>query len=674
MVQAANWPGRIRRAAAAAAAWAFAAVAPALAGAGPDFLDGPLMWRLDPPFGGEPSYIVGTMHVADARLDPALERAIARLGETGALIVEAVPDQTFSARYQMATYMVDGRDLAEMLGPDRFARLVEVAAPLGIPDILLRKIEPWRLMFELLYSDEQLARIAEGEPVFDQSLIQSAQSDDLMVVGLETADDQIAALRAIPPELALQILIGQIEDRGLVARTLDQATEIYVADNLGQVAAFTADGMGEYWGDMDQARSCARWSNSAICTWRNGSSGTWSSAPIWWPSARCICRARPASSACWCSRAGRCARRPEPARAAKARHPCAARHASLRRAPAADSLAPSDGVGDGMGRWIALAGKIVVTGLLAWLAVRTVDFEAVGARWALLDPLWLVPAAALIAIQLGVAAWRWYRIGLGLGAATPLVRCSWITLVSMFFNQTLPSVIGGDAIRVWLTRDVAGGIRMAVHTVLVDRGAGLLGLLLLGTLCLPGSLALVDDDAGRLTLILIVSGGIAGAVVFFLLGLAPSAGVRLPGFLVEIRRFVAGATRVLLRLRPGVAVWSAALTVHLLTVAILLCLARGIAVPLSAPQALYLVPPVLMITVLPITVAGWGLREGAMIAALDYVDVPADDAFALSVLFGVAYLILGAIGGLTWLAARGERERARSAPAVAPSPVDAGRG
>lgn len=308
-----------------------------------------------------------------------------------------------------------------------------------------------------------------------------------------------------------------------------------------------------------------------------------------------------------------------------------------------------------MGRWIALAVKIGVTALLAYLALRAVDFTAVEARWAVLDPLWLIPAAALVAVQLLVSAWRWRAIGAVVDAGFAMAQATRGMLISMFFNQTLPSVVGGDAMRIWLTRDVRGGVRAAVQAVLIDRGAGLLALLALVALCLPGSWAVVDDASGRTALLVIVAGGFGGATVFFLLAIVPRLRLGVPAPLAIACRFAASAVRALLRPRPGVAVWIASIVVHLITVALFLFLARGLGLAIAPLAALYLVLPVILITVLPITIAGWGLREGAMITALGYIDVPAADALAVSVLFGLVYLLTGALGGAVWLATGGER-------------------
>jgi glycosyltransferase 2 family protein len=306
-----------------------------------------------------------------------------------------------------------------------------------------------------------------------------------------------------------------------------------------------------------------------------------------------------------------------------------------------------------MGRWVALAGKIAVTALLLYFALRGTDFDAAWARWSMLDPLWLLPTLALMLVQLLLAAWRWHLIAAPLGEHTHGPRRAWIMLVSTFFNQTLPSVVGGDAIRIWLTR--GQGLRAAVFAVLIDRGAGLLGLLVLVAVCLPGSWALVNDAAGRTALTVIVAGGIGGAVFFFLIGRLRLPAKRLLRPLAMLAQIARAAATVLLRPRPGLAVALLSVLIHLLTVATVLCLAWGLAVPLATLPALYLIPPVVLITVLPVTVAGWGLRENAMIVALAYVGIVEADAVALSILYGGANLALGAAGGLAWLAGGAER-------------------
>ena len=61
--------------------------------------------------------------------------------------------------------------------------------------------------------------------------------------------------------------------------------------------------------------------------------------------------------------------------------------------------------------------------------------------------------------------------------------------------------------------------------------------------------------------------------------------------------------------------------------------------------------PVLLISMIPVSIAGWGVREGAMIVAFGYAGLPQDQALAVSILLGLVLLGVGALGGLVWVLA-----------------------
>ena len=62
--------------------------------------------------------------------------------------------------------------------------------------------------------------------------------------------------------------------------------------------------------------------------------------------------------------------------------------------------------------------------------------------------------------------------------------------------------------------------------------------------------------------------------------------------------------------------------------------------------------PVALVSVVPISIAGWGVREGAMVAAFAYAGLPQSDGLLVSILFGFSYLMLGVLGGLVWVLGR----------------------
>src|SRR5256714_11357458 len=89
--------------------------------------------------------------------------------------------------------------------------------------------------------------------------------------------------------------------------------------------------------------------------------------------------------------------------------------------------------------------------------------------------------------------------------------------------------------------------------------------------------------------------------------------------------------------------------VHVLTVVIAWCVVQSIAAPVSFGQVFQLIPPVMLITMLPISIAGWGLREATMGLAFGYAGLIASEGVNVSLLFGAVSFIVGAIGGLVWV-------------------------
>jgi uncharacterized membrane protein YbhN (UPF0104 family) len=69
-------------------------------------------------------------------------------------------------------------------------------------------------------------------------------------------------------------------------------------------------------------------------------------------------------------------------------------------------------------------------------------------------------------------------------------------------------------------------------------------------------------------------------------------------------------------------------------------LALSMQIPLGLVHALLLTPVILFITAIPISIAGWGLREGAMVFVFGMIGMSAESAFSLSVGFGLTMMII----------------------------------
>jgi uncharacterized membrane protein YbhN (UPF0104 family) len=74
-------------------------------------------------------------------------------------------------------------------------------------------------------------------------------------------------------------------------------------------------------------------------------------------------------------------------------------------------------------------------------------------------------------------------------------------------------------------------------------------------------------------------------------------------------------------------------------------------------QVFQLVPPVMLITLLPISIAGWGVREATMGLAFGYAGLATAEGVNVSLLFGCVSFIIGAFGGLVWIVSAEKRAK-----------------
>ena len=142
---------------------------------------------------------------------------------------------------------------------------------------------------------------------------------------------------------------------------------------------------------------------------------------------------------------------------------------------------------------------------------------------------------------------------------------------------------------------------------------------------------------------------LAGGLGFLLLGRLPWPWLKHWWGTHHIHACSVIANRVLFSRVHGPKVAVLSLLVHVLAVVIAWCVVQSIAAPVLFGQIFQLVPPVMLITMLPISIAGWGVREATMGLAFGYAGLMASEGVNISLLFGAVSFIVGAVGGLVWI-------------------------
>ena len=318
-----------------------------------------------------------------------------------------------------------------------------------------------------------------------------------------------------------------------------------------------------------------------------------------------------------------------------------------------------------MRKTLLLAAKILASAGLLYLALRGIDFSQVKTRLANINFAWMVAAAAVALFQLWLGAVRWRDVTRVCGTRLPLGQAFRYNFIGAFFNQTLPSAIGGDAVRLMLLGRSGAGWRTATYSVFIDRAIGLIALAVLVLVTLPLSWQLILDEKGRYAIAFLGVAAIGAGAGFLLLGWLPFPWLDSWFPTRHLRACSTVANQVIFGRATALRIAVVSITIHVLAVVIIWLIAQSIVAAGQPGQLLALVPPVMLITMLPISIAGWGLREATMMVAFGYAGLPQADGLTVSLLFGTMVFAIGAAGGLVWILSS---EKAAGATIAQPLP------
>jgi uncharacterized membrane protein YbhN (UPF0104 family) len=284
-------------------------------------------------------------------------------------------------------------------------------------------------------------------------------------------------------------------------------------------------------------------------------------------------------------------------------------------------------------------------------------------------PLLAAGATALLATS-PFSALRWHIV---LAAETPspgpwtLLK---IVLVGLFFNQVLPSGVGGDAVRAWRCHQLGIGAAAAIRSLVLDRVSGYFVMIVLFAAGLPVLLHSLSDVGQRYGAVLLLGAASCGLFVFFLMDYLPRRLLRFR-LVSEIAALSREGRRLCSRPeRLAALLGLAAITIGL-TILSFMLVADSLGVDLPFGSWVVVVPPVILIQLVPVSIAGWGVRELGFVVVLAGFGIPAEPALATSLLVGLCSIAVGLPGGLLWLTgwdiARGTAAKCRGAAARADS-------
>jgi glycosyltransferase 2 family protein len=257
-------------------------------------------------------------------------------------------------------------------------------------------------------------------------------------------------------------------------------------------------------------------------------------------------------------------------------------------------------------------------------------------------------ACGLMAVAFAFNGTRWWVVMRAIERPISLRNALTATFESVFFQQVIPTGVGGDISRAVRAYDSGLTPQWAFIGVAVDRGLGLLFI------CLSITVAAVSAESSLtgarafealVVTSMVVVAGAAFAVILGALSIPRWSLMERAGPLLALLRAYSGCmtsysclTRVLICLVLSTGTY----------VASFFFCAQALDVQIGAWDAAIVIQGMALVSILPISIGGWGLREGAALVLFAPLGVDATHALAVSVLFGLVLTVLACGGAVVW--------------------------
>lgn len=261
-------------------------------------------------------------------------------------------------------------------------------------------------------------------------------------------------------------------------------------------------------------------------------------------------------------------------------------------------------------------------------------------------PVYLAAALLLALLVMVLVAVRWRLLANWLGLAVPVGLAVRAVFLGAFGSQVLPSIVGADLVRGYMLVRHTAAIGRVAASVIADRLVGLFALCLLLVLFNPVLPQLPAPYAG-----LVAPGALLASGAALLAFLLACTGIKVGANLRLLRRLRALGTidGVRLEARPIAGAVALGLAIHALAVVTASLAARAYGVEPSLGVWVSIIPLSLLASAVPVSISGWGVREGAIILLAAPLGVPPAEALLVSLTIGVLNVVASLPGALVLL-------------------------
>lgn len=319
-----------------------------------------------------------------------------------------------------------------------------------------------------------------------------------------------------------------------------------------------------------------------------------------------------------------------------------------------------------MPRWFTQVLKLAISLGLLWLLFSRVDVSRLAAAARQSSRGWVSVALLSYTIAVLASSWRWHRLLRIQQVDISLRAVTESSVVALFFNNFLPTNIGGDVMRIRDTARAAGSGARAATVVVADRILGLLALVFFAAV--GGAVSASGRVPFSVTWIWLLFAG--GVVVFAAVLLLPR---QVSDRIVALTRVIGhwahgqmdALTHSLAVFRSDplglVTSFAASLVVQGAFIGVYIAVARALAVPIRPWDMAIIVPLAGLLQIAPVSINGFGVREAAFTVFFTRLGLPREAALLVSLESTALIMGFSIFGAVLYVARHAPEKAPRSA-------------
>ena len=295
-----------------------------------------------------------------------------------------------------------------------------------------------------------------------------------------------------------------------------------------------------------------------------------------------------------------------------------------------------------MKRILAVLAKLITTMVVIWLIAGQVSIDGLAIVLDRISWSYVVLAVSVFFLGQLISAYRFKVIACRISSEITMWPSINAHFLGLLFNQVLPSGVGGDVLKAAYLKSRLG-FWTAIRVAIYDRASGLLVLLTTG-IALTSQYDTHFSDSpimgvivliGLTSLLVIAMTAIVlswGRALRFLSGLSETLGI----VLNDLNIIVRGPSFAEQLFLSGI--------IHAVGISTYWLLGISVGLDLTMMEYLLIVPLIFLVSLLPISFAGWGVRELSAITLFAHSGVLAEDALAVSIMFGLVFICVSLPG------------------------------